>query len=167
MAMSPPGYPCMPKGLAQNMSNPGAIKSADNAARRNGTSPGTNQVDNSRERSRDGDKGQGNPSDPNILGDDRTRLAEVSTRIKDINFAEDNSRERIRRRASVGDNHTEAPGCRKGAIMKEAREKRAGTTRHGVKSRRQSSSQGDRKGLGVPIYDGYTCQHDITTRGDA
>jgi hypothetical protein len=97
MAKSPPRYPCMPKGRAQNMSNPGAIKSADDTARRNGTGPGTNQINNSRERSRDGDKGQGNPSDLNILGDDRTRLAEMSTRIKDIDFAEDDSRERIRR----------------------------------------------------------------------
>jgi hypothetical protein len=165
--MSPPGYPCIPKGFSQNMPNPGAIKSTDNAARRNGTSPGTNQVGSSRERGRNGDKGQGNSSGHNILGNDRTRLAKVGTRIKDINFAEDNSRKRIRRRASVGDNRTEAPRCRKGAIMREARKKRAGTTRHGVERRRQSLLQGDRKGLCVPIHDRCTCQHDIATRGDA
>jgi hypothetical protein len=161
MAKSPPRYPCVPKGRAQNMSNPSAIKRADDTTRRNETVPEPHPG------RRDGDKGQGNPSDLNILGDDRTRLAEVSTRIKDINFAEDNSRERVRGRASVGDNHTEAPRCREGAIMRKAREKRTGTTRYRVEIHRQSCLQGDRKGLYVPIYDGYTCQHDVTTRGDA
>jgi hypothetical protein len=81
----------MPKGRAQNMSNPSAIKRADDTTRRNETVPEPHPG------RRDGDKGQGNPSDLNILGDDRTRLAEMSTRIKDIDFAEDDSRERIRR----------------------------------------------------------------------